>query len=262
MLTLIENTMKTAIKLVLIYLGLQLVCAGLISLVTTLYVMMTHGDATQMVGMALAPSMVLAMLCMFLYLWKAHYLPQDKETWSCVSPLFLVLALLMGLSATLLIDFILSFLPKLPDLMEAQFDVLQSGWMGILGIAILGPVLEELLFRGGVTRVLLARYSPGKAIFLSALIFGIFHINPAQVVSAFLAGLLFAWIYYRTRSLVPCILMHILNNSLAVALNLRYPEADSIKEIVGAGTYYVLGAVSVVVFTVCYLKIKQYKYSR
>lgn len=254
--------MKTALKLVLIYLGLQLVCAGLVSLITAICVTVSGGDAGRMVSMALAPSMLLAMLCMFLYLWKAHYLPQDKETWSVVSPAYLVFALLMGLSTTILIDFFLSFLPALPDLMKEQFDVLQSGWMGILGIAVLGPILEELLFRGGVTRVLLTQYSPAKAIFLSALIFGIFHINPAQVVSAFLAGLLFAWIYYRTRSLVPCILIHILNNSLAVALSLRYPEADSIKEIVGPLSYYLMGGAAAVVFVICYLKIKQYKYTR
>lgn len=254
--------MKTAIKLVLIYLGLQLVCAGLVSVALTLYVMTAGGDTGQLVNMALAPSMLLAMLCMFLYLWKGHYLPQDKETWSCVSPLYLGLSLLMGLSTTILIDFLLSFLPALPDLMKEQFDVLQSGWLGILGIAVLGPVLEELLFRGGVTRVLLAQYSPTKTIFLSAFLFGIFHINPAQVVSAFLAGLLFAWIYYRTRSLVPCILIHILNNSLAVALSLRYPEADNIKEIMGPGSYYLMGAAAAVVFVVCYLKIKQYTYTR
>lgn len=254
--------MKTAIKLVLIYLGLQLVCAGLVSVATTIYVMATGGDAARMVGMALTPSMLLAMLCMFLYLWKAGYVPRDKQAWSCVSPAFLVLALLWGLSTTLLIDFLLSFLPALPDLMKEQFDVLQSGWVGILSITLLGPVLEELLFRGGVTRVLLERYSPAKAILLSALIFGIFHINPAQVVSAFLAGLLFAWIYYRTRSLVPCILIHILNNSLAVALSLRYPEADSIRELMGPGAYYLLGAVSAIVFVACYLTIKRYNYSR
>lgn len=254
--------MKTALKLVLIYLGLQLVCAGLVSVVTVLYVTMNGGDAGQMVNMTLAPSMLLAMLCMFLYLWRAHYLPQDNATWSIISPAYLVFTLLMGLSATILIDFFLSLLPALPDLMKEQFDVLQSGWMGILGIAVLGPVLEELLFRGGVTRLLLMQYSPAKAIFLSALIFGIFHINPAQVVSAFLAGLLFAWIYYRTRSLVPCILIHILNNSLAVALSLRYPEADNIREIVGPLSYYLISGVAAVVFVVCYLRIKQYKYTR
>lgn len=47
-----------------------------------------------------------------------------------------------------------------------------------------------------------AKYSPVKAIILSALIFGIFHINPAQVVGA-IVGCLVAWLYYKTGSLVP-----------------------------------------------------------
>ena len=50
------------------------------------------------------------------------------------------------------------------------FDILQSGWLGILCISVLGPVLEELLFRGAITKELLRRYSPAKAILFSGLI--------------------------------------------------------------------------------------------
>ena len=46
--------------------------------------------------------------------------------------------------------------------------------LGILAIAIIGPVLVELLFRGAITKALLQQYSPTKAILLSALLFGVF----------------------------------------------------------------------------------------
>ena len=47
---------------------------------------------------------------------------------------------------------------------------LQSGWGGILAIAIVGPVLEELLFRGAITHALLQQYNPTKAILILSLI--------------------------------------------------------------------------------------------
>jgi membrane protease YdiL (CAAX protease family) len=40
--------------------------------------------------------------------------------------------------------------------------------------------------------------------------------NPQQVVYATLLGIIFGWIYYRTRSLLPVIAGHVLNNSIAV----------------------------------------------
>lgn len=144
-----------------------------------------------------------------------------------------------------------------PDILEQQFDALQSGWLGIVAITLLGPILEELLFRGGATKALLERYSPRKAIFLSALLFGVFHLNPAQIVAAFFGGLLLAWVYYRTRSLIPCILIHIVNNSISVMLSLTYPDADTIRDVTGTTPYYLLIAVAAMVFVGCFLRIKQ-----
>jgi len=143
------------------------------------------------------------------------------------------------------------------DILEQQFDALQSGWLGIVAITLLGPILEELLFRGGATKALLERYSPRKAIFLSALLFGVFHLNPAQIVAAFFGGLLLAWVYYRTRSLIPCILIHIVNNSISVMLSLTYPDADTIRDVTGTTPYYLLIAVAAMVFVGCFLRIKQ-----
>ena len=127
----------------------------------------------------------------------------------------------------------------IPNIMEQSFDILQSGWGGILAIAIIGPVLEELLFRGAITKSLLQQYNPTKAILISALLFGVFHINPAQILPAFLIGILLAWTYYKTGSLIPCILMHILNNSLAVYLSIQYPETENMDDLI-SGTPYLI----------------------
>lgn len=45
----------------------------------------------------------------------------------------------------------------------------------ILGVAVLAPITEELLFRGLLLRGLLRRMEPGMAVFLSAVIFGLIH---------------------------------------------------------------------------------------
>lgn len=251
--------MKTAIKLILIYLGIQLVCGGLIGIPFTAVARMNGGnmDATRISELTLAPSMLLSMAVMFFYLWKARYIPKDKMSWSFVSLPFLTVTFLIGLSMTVLMDLLTAVLSWVPDVLEQQFNALQSGWLGIVAITLLGPVLEELLFRGGVTKALLERYSPRKAIFLSALLFGIFHLNPAQVVAAFFGGLLLAWVYYRTRSLIPCILIHIVNNSLSVILSLTYPDADTISDVTDTTSYYILIAVAAMLFVGCFLRIKQ-----
>ena len=98
-------------------------------------------------------------------------------------------------------------------------------------VFMLGPILEELLFRGAVTKVLLKKYNPLTAILISGLIFGIFHMNPAQVVGATLIGFILAWIYYKTHSLIPCILIHIMNNSLSVYLALKFPDVEYSSEL-------------------------------
>jgi membrane protease YdiL (CAAX protease family) len=79
-------------------------------------------------------------------------------------------------------------------------------------ICVSAPILEELLFRGLLLPGLLKNYGPRKAIFQSSLLFGVMHLNPAQVVSAFLLGLFLGWLYYRTKSLAVCIVVHFLNN--------------------------------------------------
>lgn len=88
----------------------------------------------------------------------------------------------------------------------------------ITAVCVLAPVLEEMLFRGIILRAFLVQYSRGAAIAASALIFGVAHLNIYQFSIAFLLGLIFGWLYERSRSLVPSIALHALyNTSLTVA---------------------------------------------
>lgn len=82
----------------------------------------------------------------------------------------------------------------------------------LLGATIAAPVLEELLFRGIFLKGLLEKYSPAVAIVSTSLLFAILHLYPWHVINTFLDGLLFGWLYYKTRSVIMCMLLHAAHN--------------------------------------------------
>ncbi len=227
--------MKTALKLTLIYFLMQILGALTACPFCMLYVYLATGgmDTEAAQRLAIVPALLLGAVYMVLYLWRKGFLANDGQMYSLPAPPCLAWSLLAGVAGLFLTDVMQSQLGFLPDLSKQMFDTLESGWPGILYIALLGPVLEELLYRGAITKVLLRKYAPSKAILISGLLFGIVHINPAQVVGAALIGILLSWLYWRTRSLVACILIHILNNSLAVYFNLSHTEAEGMTELLG-----------------------------
>lgn len=85
-------------------------------------------------------------------------------------------------------------------------------------IVIVAPFGEELLFRG-VFYQGLAKYSQPFAIFLSALIFGLAHRNPPQVINAFVMGICLAIGFAKTGSITLCVLIHLANNAFSFMLS-------------------------------------------
>jgi membrane protease YdiL (CAAX protease family) len=91
----------------------------------------------------------------------------------------------------------------------------------------LAPLGEELVFRGAILRRLLDSCLPlWGAIALSALLFMLIHMNPAQMPHAFLIGLLLGWMYWRTGSILPGVAFHWANNSAAYVIYNIYPDSD------------------------------------
>lgn len=92
----------------------------------------------------------------------------------------------------------------------------------ILGL--MAPIYEELIFRGIILAALLRYLSPGKALLLSCVVFGVAHILVQSVYAIFFTAILgfyLGWIYYRTRSLVLPIMTHFLYNIFGMFVYMR-----------------------------------------
>ena len=126
----------------------------------------------------------------------------------------------------------------MPEHVERLLVEIMRQPLGYLFIGILAPVAEEVVFRGAVLRSLLTvmegRWRWG-AIAVSAVIFGAVHGNESQFLHAVLTGVLLGWMYERTRSIVPGLVCHWVNNSLAFLATNLAPGIDDMKLVDLAG---------------------------
>ena len=130
--------------------------------------------------------------------------------------LLLVPALLLAIGT--LDDFLVRLVPL--SAWEEQFfaRVTSQDFASVVVVCFLGPVLEEMLFRGVILKGFLEQFPRPQAILGSAVLFGAVHMNIYQFIGGVLIGVLLGWLYERTRSLVPCIALHIAFNTGTVLL--------------------------------------------
>lgn len=131
--------------------------------------------------------------------------------------------------------FVQELLPEWPaaiqqyvEEIEEQAAELMRTPGGYAVVCLLAPVAEELVFRGAALRTLL-EWKPERRwlmIVLSALLFALAHVNPAQFIHPFAIGLLLGWMYERTRSVLPGIVYHWANNTAAYLMYHAYPSTD------------------------------------
>lgn len=90
------------------------------------------------------------------------------------------------------------------------------GWAitGFVTISILPGVAEELMFRGGLQRLISRYWNPRAGLVISALLFASMHMMPLQIPYLFVGGLMLGWGYRITGHLWVPILGHALHNGL------------------------------------------------
>ena len=88
-----------------------------------------------------------------------------------------------------------------------------------LSVAIVTPIVEELMFRGYILDAINRKHSDWTAIIWSSILFGLIHIDSFVVGQAFMGGIIYGWIRVRTGSLLPSIVGHMMWNTLALMLS-------------------------------------------
>ncbi len=188
--------------------------------------------------------------CLLQMLWYVFYIPVPAlfigiATRSRVSPfpvkrlpvgeLFamvlggMAFAVLANLATSWLMVFLESFgvpIPTFPDTME---PTARSLWLNVVSTAVLPALAEEIVFRAYVQGAL-APCGTTASVVVSALLFALFHGNILQVPFAFLMGLILGWLFARTGSILPSVLLHFGNNLMSVVmdyLSAQYPDLKS-----------------------------------
>ena len=152
-------------------------------------------------------------------------------------PLWVIWGVVLVIATSVVIEPIVNIFPS------ENFDIISKaigtgGW-AILTSVVAAPVCEEFLFRGVVQKSLMANIGQFRGIIAASAIFGLVHFIPQQIVNAFFIGLILGFIYARTKSLIPVILIHAFNNALAfIQMSLGSGEYMTTRELIGNDTMY------------------------
>jgi len=95
-----------------------------------------------------------------------------------------------------------------------------------LSIVIIAPIGEEILFRGFLQKFLEDYWNDvTKAILITSLFFAMIHFNPYWTIQIYLLGVILGFLSWKTKSVLPSIILHSLNNGVAFVLS-SYNEAS------------------------------------
>ncbi len=105
---------------------------------------------------------------------------------------------------------------------------------------IIAPVIEEIIFRG----ILLDKvrgYGDKKAVWFTAIVFGLFHLNTSQLLYSIALGIIFAYVVLKTNRIIYSVILH-------VAINLMGSVAAPV--LAGAGYYSALGTMIIAMIVI------------
>ncbi|MCU0453056.1 MAG: CPBP family intramembrane metalloprotease [Bacteroidetes bacterium] len=125
-------------------------------------------------------------------------------------------------------------LQSMMALLLASESVPEFLFVGLV-VAVVPSFVEEFYFRGLVQTLFRKAWSPLGGAVVSGVLFGLFHLNPFDAVGLVALGVFFGYTRYRSASLLPPILLHFLNNFLAVvAVRMGLANDEMLVESVGS----------------------------
>lgn len=207
----------------------------------------------------LLPSMIAADILAFFIAWLLHIIFRRKYlerlSFTKVPLLLIGLCFLIGLALQLPVGHLLDLVENtgiVPDMFQEYAELMeplmsdQSLILQILTIGILGPALEEIMFRGLIFHQLRRNIPVILALFLQAFLFGLAHLNVVQGTYAFLTGLLLGLAVLWSGSLLLPVLMH-------VGMNLSGVLLSSFGDGLSDSAYNLMTIISYILIPACML---------
>ena len=207
--------MKKAIELILFYLLYQLGCGFLFNAISQLIANGLDISESLIMRYSTGILMITSGLLMIGHLFHFHHVAFNRSEFTAESLKSIPITLPFILSSLIAVNLASEWI-SLPNWMEDTFINMSHNGFGLLSIAVMAPIVEELLFRDAIQRNFMKQgKTPEKAILYTSLLFGLIHINPAQIPFACCIGVVFGWVYHRTGQLLPCITGHLINNTVS-----------------------------------------------
>lgn len=152
----------------------------------------------------------------------------------------LLWGILGGLALIFLMEPIEQLVPA-TSFLQVYFSKLTGNkFSSFLYVVLLSPILNELIFRAIILRGFLKNYKPGIAILGTAVLFSAFHLSLLQAVISFILSLFIGFVYWQTRSLLLCIILHILNNAVAYVIIIFAGQIESLYSLIPNTKLYLL----------------------
>ena len=214
--------MKNAIVYTIVFAGIEILVGSLVLLAYQLL----KGTGTELDAMGVIISSGLAGVVTIAVFLAAKWAVVSRH-WIRTRPwTVLFWCVIATLGSLIPSSWLQELMPELPNTAEKAFDLVLKDRWGYFIVGLLAPLSEELVFRGAILRELLKwKENPWIGIFISAMLFSLVHMNPVQMPHAFLVGILLGWLYYRTDSIIPGVIWHWVNNTIAyVMYNLTNPD--------------------------------------
>lgn len=162
-------------------------------------------------------------------------------------------------------------LSGLPESFTKSYDSSAASIYGgdrvimVIAVCLVGPVLEELMFRGVIYNRIKEITNPIVAIVLSAIAFGAFHLNWVQGIYAATLGTLLAYLYYKYKTIWASIIMHVTCNTISIIATFASKEgvegaANGTEKVAVTGIlikgFFVYLIITVILFIVIHNTVK------
>lgn len=141
------------------------------------------------------------------------------------------ISLLCGVVLLLAISVVL--LP-LEGVLSSDSRTFPEGIFTMITVVVLAPIFEEMIFRARLYNILSRNTSPLVSASLSAIVFGVVHMEPIVVVEALVVGVVLSYYYLSKRSIFLPVILHMFNNAVGYILIVMSYRGESFRSIISS----------------------------